>query len=91
MSYIIYDMSFSKVYPMLVAKAERKDRSRAEVNQVTTWLTGYSSTAIEEALSSEVSYGDFFRQAPALNPKRHLNKLVDELAKGRPLEKVIRS
>ena len=115
MSYKIYDMSFSKVYPMLVAKAERKDRSRAEVNQVTTWLTGYSSMAIEEALSSEVSYGDFFSQAPALNPKRHLitgsicgvklteikeplmqdirylDKLVDELAKGRPMEKVIRS
>ena len=46
MSYKIYDMCFSKVYPMLVAKAERKDRSRAEVDQVTTWLTGYSSTAI---------------------------------------------
>ena len=115
MSHKIYNMSFSKVYPMLVAKAERKDRSRAEVDQVTTWLTGYSSTAIEEALSSEVSYGDFFRQAPALNPKRHLitgsicgvklteikeplmqdirylDKLVDELAKGRPMEKVIRS
>ena len=115
MSHKIYDMSFSKVYPMLVAKSERKDRSRAEVDQVTTWLTGYSSTAIEEALSSEVSYGDFFRQAPALNPKRHLitgsicgvklteikeplmqdirylDKLVDELAKGSPMEKVIRS
>ena len=100
---------------MLVAKVERKDRSRAEVDQVTTWLTGYSSDAIEDALSSEISYGDFFRQAPILNPKRYLitrsicgvklteieellmqdirylDKLVDELAKGRPLEKVIRS
>lgn len=50
MSHKIYNMSFSKVYPMLVAKAERKDRSRAEVNQVTTWLTGYSSTAIEGSI-----------------------------------------
>ena len=85
------------------------------MDQVTTWLTGYSSDAIEDALSSEISYGDFFRQAPIPNPKRHLitgsicgvklteieeplmqdirylDKLVDELAKGRPLEKIIRS
>lgn len=111
----IYNMLFSKVYPMLIAKAERKGRTHEEVNQVTSWLTGYEVAQIEGFLSQDVTYGDFFRNAPMLNPNRklitgsicgikvqdieeplmqeirYLDKLVDELAKGRPMEKVLRS
>lgn len=72
MEYKIYGMSFAKVYPMLIAKAERKGRTRAEVDTITIWLTGYSEEAIAEFLKSDVTYGDFFRQAPSLNPNRHL-------------------
>ena len=63
-------MSFAKVYPMLIAKAERKGRTRDEVFTVTAWLTGYSREQLEELLDSEITYGDFFRNAPALNPAR---------------------
>ena len=110
----VFAMSFAKVYPMLVAKAERKGRSRDEVQKVTAWLTGYSREQLEELLNSEITYGDFFRNAPALNPARkriigsvcgvkvetieeplmqeirYLDKLVDELAKGKPMEKIMR-
>ena len=110
----VFAMSFTKVYPMLIAKAERKGRTRAEVLEVTAWLTGYTYAQIEAQLESDLSYGDFFRQAPALNPNRtlikgsicgikveliedplmqnirYLDKLVDELAKGKTLEKIIR-
>ena len=110
----VFSMSFAKVYPMLLAKAERKGRSSEEVLTVTMWLTGYTKGQLEELLSSEVSYGDFFRNAPALNPARkqikgsvcgvkvetiedplmqeirYLDKLVDELAKGKPMEKILR-
>ena len=99
---------------MLIAKAERKGRIRAEVLEVTAWLTGYTSAQIEELMQSEISYGDFFRKAPNLNPRRklikgsicgvkveliedplmqeirYLDKLVDELAKGKAMEKVLR-
>ena len=111
----IYNMAFSKVYPLLIAKAEKKGRTREEVLAVTAWLTGYSHEAIESALESDLTYGDFFREAPALNPNRakitgvvcgvrveaveedlmkeirYLDKLVDELAKGKPMEKILRS
>lgn len=110
----VFAMSFAKVYPMLIAKAERKGRTRDEVLEVTAWLTGYAHEQIEEMMQSEVSYGDFFRKAPALNPSRklikgsicgvkveliedplmqeirYLDKLVDELAKGKPMEKILR-
>lgn len=66
----VFAMSFAKVYPMLIAKAERKGRTRDEVLAVTRWLTGYSHETLEELLVSEISYGDFFRNAPALNPAR---------------------
>ena len=106
-------MSFAKVYPMLIAKAERKGRSRDQVLAVTAWLTGYSNEQLEELLASDITYGDFFRNAPALNPARkqikgsvcgvkvetiedplmqeirYLDKLVDELAKGKPVEKIL--
>ena len=110
----VFAMSFAKVYPMLIAKAERKGRSRDEVLAVTAWLTGYPNEQLEELLVSEISYGDFFRNAPSLNPARkrikgsvcgvkvetieeplmqeirYLDKLVDELAKGKPMEKIMR-
>ena len=110
----VFAMSFAKVYPMLIAKAERKGRTRHEVFSVTEWLTGYSHEKLEELLNSDIPYGDFFRNAPALNPARkqikgsvcgvkvetiedplmqeirYLDKLVDELAKGKPMEKIMR-
>ena len=110
----VFAMSFAKVYPMLIAKAERKGRTRNEVLAVTTWLTGYTNEQLEELLVSDITYGDFFRNAPALNPARkqikgsvcgvkvetiedplmleirYLDKLVDELAKGKPMEKIMR-
>ena len=110
----VFAMSFAKVYPLLIAKAERKGRTREEVQKVTAWLTGYTNEQLEELLDSEITYGDFFRNAPALNPARkqikgsvcgvkvetiqdplmqeirYLDKLVDELAKGKPMEKIMR-
>lgn len=113
MTHKIYDMAFSKVYSMLLAKAERRGRTRSEVNQITAWLTGYSEEAIEALLLSDTTYGDFFRQAPEWHPDRdkirgkvcgvtiqeiadplmksirQLDKLVDDLYKGKSLERVI--
>lgn len=110
----VFNMQFSKVYPLLIAKAEKKNRTRAEVNEVTAWLTGYTPEQIESYLSTALTYGDFFRQAPSLNPNRalitgtvcgvrveavedplmreirYLDKLVDELAKGKSIEKILR-
>lgn len=111
----VFDMNFSKVYSLLIAKAERKCRSKEEVDQVTSWLTGYSVEEINQALGNEdLTYGDFFRNMPCMNPKadlikgsicgvkieeiddplmkkiRYLDKLVDELARGKTMEKVLR-
>ena len=110
----VFAMSFGKVYPMLIAKAERKGRTREEVLEVTSWLTGYTHGQIEALLSSDTTYGDFFRKAPSLHPNRalikgsicgikveliedplmqnvrYLDKLVDELSKGKAMEKVLR-
>lgn len=110
----VYGMLFSKVYPMLYAKAERKGRTKEEVDEVTSWLTGYSPEEICSLLQSDISYGDFFLKAPSLNPDRnlikgvicgvrvenieeplmqeirYLDKLVDELAKGKSLDKIKR-
>lgn len=110
----VFAMSFSKVYDLLTAKAERKGRSKVEVGEVTSWLTGYTMEQIDEFLNSEITYGDFFRQAPKKNPNRekitgvicgvrvekiedplmreirYLDKLVDELAKGKTMEKILR-
>ena len=110
----IYNMLFSKVYPLLIAKAEKKGRERREVIEVTAWLTGYSTVEIEGFLETDLTYGDFFKNAPMLNPNRllitgvvcgvrvenveeplmreirYLDKLVDELAKGKPMERILR-
>jgi hypothetical protein len=114
MPHKIYKMSFAKVYPLLVAKAERKGRTKAEVDEVIRWLTGYSQQALDAQLEKQTDYESFFAKAPAMNPSRalikgticgvrieeieepvmreirYLDKLVDELAKGRPMEKVLR-
>ena len=111
----VFQMSFSKVYGLLVSKAEKKGRARAEVDTVTRWLTGYTQPELDSLLESDITYGVFFRQAPRPNPDRvlirgvvcgvrveevadplmrearYLDKLVDELAKGKPLEKVLRT
>ena len=110
----VFAMSFAKVYPLLIAKAERKGRTREEVLEVTAWLMGYAPETIEFLLKTDTTYGDFFRNAPALHPNRalikgsicgvrvesiedplmqeirRLDKLVDELAKGKAMEKVLR-
>ena len=110
----IFHMAFSKVYPMLVQKAERTGRTKADVDKVTSWLTGYTVEQIGSALASDITYSVFFSNAPAWNPRsdlitgkvcgiqvetiedpmmkkiRQLDKLVDELSKGKPMEKVTR-
>lgn len=110
----IFAMPFAKVYPLLIAKAERKGRTRSEVYEVTGWLTGYSTADIERMLESTVTYGMFFRNAPSphenrrlikgsvcgvrvetiedplMREIRYLDKLVDELAKGKPMGKILR-
>lgn len=111
----VTQMPFAKLYPLLVAKAVKKGRARQEVDEVTAWLTGYTPEDIARMMQSELSYGDFFRNAPAMNPNRALitgtvcgvrvetiedtlmrdirclDKLVDELAKGKPVEKILRT
>lgn len=114
MGHRIFQMSFASVYGALIAKAERKGRTRAEVDDVTEWLLGYSAAELDRLLQDEVTYVEFLTQAPALNPNRRLitgkicgvrveeieeptmqvlrqlDKLVDELAKGRPMDKILR-
>ena len=106
----IFEMKVSEVYPLLVQKAERKGRCKAEVDQVTAWLTGYDMASAD----LDVRYAEFFERAPQMNPRaslikgsvcggkveaiedplmqkiRWLDKLVDELAKGKPMDKVLR-
>ena len=110
----VTQMPFAKLYPLLVNKAEKKGRSREEVDQVTAWLTGYTAEEIAGLEQSDTNYGDFFRNAPAMNPNRtlitgkvcgvrveevedplmreirYLDKLVDELAKGKSMEQILR-
>ena len=110
----VTQMLFARLYPLLVSKAERKGRTRQEMDQVTAWLTGYSPEDIARLEQSGITYGAFFQNAPAMNPDRvritgkvcgirveevqdpllreirYLDKLVDELARGWPLERVLR-
>ena len=110
----VTEMAFARLYSLLVAKAEKKGRTREEVDQVTAWLTGYTPEELARLEQSDMSYGDFFRSAPAMNPNRtlitgkicgvrveeiedplmrdirYLDKLVDELAKGKAGEKILR-
>ena len=110
----VTQMPLAKLYPLLVNKAEKKGRTREEVDQVTAWLTGYTPEDIARLGQSDTTYGAFFQQAPAMNPDRalitgkvcgirveeiqdplmrdirYLDKLVDELAKGKPMEQILR-
>lgn len=109
----VFDMKFSKVFPLLVAKAECKGRRAEEVYAVAAWLTGYGREELNRLLNSDITYGDFFDNAPQMNPDRKnvkgkicgvrieeiedskmrdmriLDKLVDEIAKGKPVEKIL--
>ena len=111
----VFHMKLETVYPLLVAKAEKKGRTRAEVDQAACWLTGYSQGEIDTLAAGGGSYAAFFEGAPRMNPDREtisgtvcgvrveavedpllreirrLDKLVDELAKGRPLDAVLRA
>ena len=110
----VYQMDFSRVYRLLVDKAERKGRTREEVDEIIRWLTGYGQTELEGMLERPVPYGDFFRDAPELNENRrlirgvvcgvrvedieetlmreirYLDKLIDELARGKAMDKILR-
>ncbi len=110
----IYSMSFASVYPLYVAKAERKGRSKDEVDQIICWLTGYQMSEVERHLIHNSDVRTFFEQATGFNPLsklisgkvcgvaveevedpimqriRYLDKLIDELAKGRPMRKILR-
>jgi hypothetical protein len=107
-------MPFAKVYPMYVQKAERKGRTKAEVDKIICWLTGYDAAGLREQIKQGTDLETFFAQAPALHPNsslikgvvcgvrveeiddplmqkiRYLDKLIDELAKGRAMEKILR-
>jgi len=110
----IYKTSFSSVYPHYVQKAERKGRTKQEVDEIICWLTGYSPQALASQIDQRKDFETFFGEAPALHPNvskitgvicgvrieeiedplmrkiRYLDKLVDELAKGRPMAKILR-
>jgi len=110
----VYKMKFSKVYPLLVQKVERKGRNKAEIDEVICWLTGYDEQGLQFQLTADVDFEQFFTDAPAFNPNadkitgvicghriedisdplmkkiRQMDKLVDELAKGKAMKKIIR-
>ncbi|HEY0928885.1 MAG TPA: DUF2200 domain-containing protein [Gemmatimonas sp.] len=114
MTHRIFTSKFSGVYPHYVTKAEKKNRTKDEVDQIIRWLTGYDQAALEAHLASGTDFQTFFGQAPAMNPNtalikgvvcgvrvedvedplmqqiRWLDKLVDELAKGKAMEKILR-
>lgn len=114
MGHRIYSVSVASVYPHYVAKAERKGRTKAEVDEIICWLTGHSPATLADELAKATNFEDFFAHAPQMNPARslitgtvcgvrveeveertmrdirYLDKLVDELAKGRPMEKIRR-
>ncbi len=110
----IYSMSFASVYPHYITKAERKNRTKAEVDEIICWLTGYSEVGLEAILETQLDFESFFTKAPQLNPSRqlikgvicgvrvedieepimqeirYLDKLIDELARGKKLETIFR-
>ena len=111
----IYAMSFSRVYPCYVNKAEKKGRTKSEVDEIIRWLTGYDDAGLEAALKDEINFEAFFAQSPHLHPLRvkitgvvcgvrvenveedtmrnirYLDKLIDELAKGKSMAKILRT
>ncbi|WP_231758611.1 DUF2200 domain-containing protein [Microbulbifer elongatus] len=110
----IFSMPFAKVYPMYVQKAERKGRTRAEVDEIIRWLTGYDAAGLAQQIAQENDFRTFFAEAPQMHPNsalikgvvcgvrveevedplmrkiRYLDKLVDELAKGKAMDKILR-
>ena len=110
----VFAMKFSGVYPMYVQKAERKNRTKKEVDQIICWLTGYDQKGLQQQIKKETDFETFFAQAPAIHPNsslikgvvcgirveeiddplmqkiRYLDKLIDELAKGKAMEKILR-
>lgn len=110
-----YTMTFAKIYPMYVQKAEKKGRTKDEVDQIIFWLTGYDENSLQQQLDSETDFEAFFENAPQMNPNaalitgvicghrveeiedkviqqvRWLDKLVDELAKGKSMDKILRN
>ena len=110
----IYSMSFASVYPLYVQKAERKGRTKAEVDEIIRWLTGYSQKELDTEFEKQTDFETFFANSPKLNPARklitgmicgvrveeikeptmqeirYLDKLIDELAKGKSMEKILR-
>lgn len=110
----IYGMKFAGVYPLYIQKAERKNRTKEEVDQIICWLTGFDQTGLEQQIQQANDFETFFAQAPAMNPNRalikgvvcgvrveeiedplmqeirYLDKLIDELAKGKTMEKILR-
>lgn len=111
----IYTMSFANVYPHYITKAEKKGRTKKEVDEIIKWLTGYSQKELNSQLKKETDFESFFKGAPKMNPKRksitgvvcgvrvedikekimreirYLDKLIDELSKGKTMEKILRS
>ncbi len=111
----IYSTSVASIYPLYIAKAQRKGRTKDEVDEIIRWLTGYSQPQLETQLAKETDFQTFFTDAPTPNPHRllitgsvcgvkvqevthpimreirYLDKLIDELAKGRPMEKILRT
>ena len=110
----IYTTSFASVYPLYVAKAEKKGRTKAEVDQVISWLTGYGQKELQAQLKKQTDFETFFAEAPRINPSRilikgvvcgvrvedikeptmreirYLDKLIDELARGKAMDKILR-
>lgn len=110
----IYTVSFASVYPMYITKAEKKGRTKTDVDAIIRWLTGYSQEELEAQLEKQTDFETFFAEAPRLNPSRalirgvvcgvrvediteptmqeirYLDKLIDELAKGKAMEKILR-
>jgi hypothetical protein len=110
----VYRMSFASVYPLYIQKAEKKGRTKAEVDAIIFWLTGYNAQTLQKQIDNKTDFETFFAEAPAMNPNvskitgvicgyrveeiedklmqkvRYLDKLVDELAKGKTMEKILR-
>ncbi|EAC3781055.1 DUF2200 domain-containing protein [Listeria monocytogenes] len=110
----IYTMSFASVYPLYIQKAEKKDSTKEEVDEIIFWLTGYDQDSLQQAIDQAIDFETFFAEAPKMNPNaslitgvicgyrveeiedklmqqiRYLDKLVDELAKGKKMEKILR-
>ena len=110
----IYTTSFASVYPLYVAKAEKKGRTKAEVDEIISWLTGYRQKGLEAQLKKQTDFETFFAKAPKINPDRalikgvvcgvrveeiqeplmreirYLDKLIDELARGKSMDKILR-